>query len=142
VIERLGIERDRHYHCVSAREGRLLFLRMAATVGGIEMETRVYQLATHPAQPLRAEALPAAVAKHCVRVPRPFREITSLNPPEHWRCESWEPGWLDSDGKTVHVFPGREKDFEEAAANYGPEIVIDRGNANGGPAPKPWWKLW
>jgi hypothetical protein len=103
-----------------------------------------YQLATRPSHPLHADALPAKVAEHCVRVERPFRDTLSLNPPEHWQCESWEPAWLDSDGKTVHVFPGREKDFEEVAKNLDPEYVVAGApeNGHGGTPRKPWWKFW
>jgi len=108
-----------------------------------------YQLSTRPEKPLRADNLPAAIVAHCVRVERPFPELSSINPPELWPCESWEPGWLHSDGKTVRPFPGREQELEEAAANFDSEFVIERGafgpppgSGNGGKKPKPWWKLW
>jgi hypothetical protein len=111
-----------------------------------------YELTARPERPLLAEALPKAVAAHCVRVDRPFRDLTNINPPEHWTCESWEPAWLDSDGKTVHPFPGREKEFDEVAADLGSQYVISRGatpatppTRNGHDATKgrrPWWKFW
>jgi hypothetical protein len=115
-----------------------------------------YQLATRPAQPLRADALPPEVAEHLVHVDRPFRDTTRLNPPEHWHCESWEPAWLDSDGKTVHPFPGREDELANVAENLGPEFVLAggkppasraapepaSGNGNGTAQRKPWWKFW
>jgi hypothetical protein len=102
-----------------------------------------YQLTSRPAQPFRADALPAEVAKHCLRVDRPFRDTLNLNPPELWPCDSWQPAWLESDGKTVHVFPGREKEFKKAAEDLGPEFVIARPAENSAGTPrKPWWKFW
>jgi hypothetical protein len=118
-----------------------------------------YTLNARPAKPLKASALPPSVAEHCLRVDRPFGELPSINPPEHWQCESWEPGWLASDGKTLHAFEGREHELLKHAEELGPEYVVEgipprRAAAkdaretpstpeNGnGTEKKPWWKFW
>ena len=49
-----------------------------------------------------------------------FSDTQKLQPAEHWPCQSWESGWLSSDGKTARPFEDREdgwEDYSEAREN-------------------------
>jgi hypothetical protein len=99
-----------------------------------------YTIDARPEKPLKAASLPDTIAEHCLRVERKFTDLPSINPPEHWACESWQSAWLHSDGKTVRPFPGRESEFRRDVKDLGPEFVIEHGA--GGAGKKRWWKFW
>lgn len=118
-----------------------------------------YARTTIPAQPIGREALPDL--GKVVRYTGRFAEAQKLQPAELWPCESWEPGWLASDGKTVHPFEGREADYarqvEELREIDTSLVFLDappsgppRSAPRAGEPPKatqlsprkPWWKFW
>jgi hypothetical protein len=114
-----------------------------------------YRLHAKPSQPLRAEDLPRGVK--LVRFEGRFEETQLLQPMNAWPCESWEPAWLDVDGRTVRPVPGREDDYAEQLADLregGEGLVFTGipaartarkplGAGKAAPAQKkPWWKFW
>ncbi|BDG05424.1 hypothetical protein [Anaeromyxobacter oryzae] len=111
-----------------------------------------YRLSAKPSSPARLEDLPRDVRKHVVRFEGRFDEAPLVNPPAIWPCESWEAIWIDLDGKTVRPVPGREGDYDEAAANaadgFAEEgLVFDPPPHPPAPKPqratrRPWWKFW
>ena len=92
------------------------------------------------------------------RYPGRFADTPTLQPAEIWACESWEPSWLASDGKTVHPFEGREADHaapRDQFRDIDPGLVLldqsrpaplPRASAASRPTTspprKPWWKFW
>ncbi|MBS2018178.1 MAG: hypothetical protein JST00_35230 [Deltaproteobacteria bacterium] len=76
-----------------------------------------YERQNVPASPVKESAMPADVLEHAVRFDGSFAEVEKLQPAEFWACESWQPGWLALDGKTVRPFEGREDEFEDAEEN-------------------------
>jgi hypothetical protein len=123
-----------------------------------------YALHERPEKPITVNQVPASIAEKAIKFPGRFADTPRLQPAEVWACESWEPNWLASDGKTVRPFPGREKEHEEArkelekagmmedlvfvgAADVRPQATTqssagDAGADPGSTAKKPWWKLW
>lgn len=67
-----------------------------------------------PGAPLRGDDLPDDIAAVTVRYAGRFADTPTLQPAELWDCESWEPVWLATDGKTMRAFPGREADLGDA----------------------------
>jgi hypothetical protein len=109
-----------------------------------------YRLNAKPSSPARLEDLPADVREHVVRFDGRFEAAPLVHPMTLWRCESWQAAWIDLDGRTVRPVPGREKDYDEEAAELASsddDLVFDpppRPRPPRPPAPprKPWWKLW
>ncbi len=103
-----------------------------------------YARAAVPRQPLTVDKIPKSIRDSAIAFNGRFAETAKLQPAEHWECQSWEAGWLSSDGKTARPFPDQETEWENYAA--------DRENDEGGvkwldeplddlpPAKKRWWK--
>jgi hypothetical protein len=72
-----------------------------------------YALLERPERPTTVNDVPRAVAEKAVAFEGRFEDIPTLQPAEHWACESWGPGWLATDQKTVRPFPGREKEYKK-----------------------------
>ena len=130
-----------------------------------------YAQVSAPSSPVPAAALPAELLEDAIRYDGLFRATPLLQPAEIWKCASWMPGWLSSDGSTVRPFLGREDEFRESMADGAERLVVAGASdveaqaerltprrdsdspprvapppAAPPPAPatprKPWWKIW
>jgi hypothetical protein len=112
-----------------------------------------YARAAIPATPVRLDQLPEEVREHVVTFDGKFADTVELQPAEHWSCESWEPGWLASDRKTVRPFAGHEDEYGAAIdglREVEPDLVfVDvptsatrRSEDKPAARKKPWWKFW
>ncbi len=86
-----------------------------------------YERTNEPKEPVKEDAMPDDVLEHAIRFDGSFADTKELQPAELWTCESWQPGWLASDKKTVRAFEGREdelEDIEENLEGEGDELVM------------------
>lgn len=81
-----------------------------------------YEREAAPAKPLTVDAAPEAVVADAIRFEGRFAETATLQPVELWKCESWMPAWLASDGRTAHAFPGREGEIE--AGDFADQAIV------------------
>jgi hypothetical protein len=105
-----------------------------------------YARATVPTKPLTIQEIPAGIRERAIAFDGRFADTLRLQPAEHWKCTSWEHGWLSADGKTARPFEEFADDWEAGAGEQGAE------DADGGikfvnepleptAPPKPrWWK--
>lgn len=70
-----------------------------------------------PKKPVKIEELPANVATKAIVYEGSFADGAPIQPAEIWECESWQPNWLATDGKTVRPFPGRLDEMDDVAGN-------------------------
>jgi hypothetical protein len=66
-----------------------------------------------PARRVHIDQLPPAVRRQLKAAQLPtlsFSVAPHVQPMEHWPCESWEPGWLGTDG-VVRPVAGREDEY-------------------------------
>jgi hypothetical protein len=124
-----------------------------------------YALVRRPQRPLSIDAVPASLKEKAVVFDGRFAETLWFQPAELWKCESWNDAWIGTDMKTVHPFPGREKEFAAEREQFEPSedyVFVDvaeskpeaRRVVEGDPEPtsssappaasatKPWWKFW
>lgn len=105
-----------------------------------------YARATVPTKPLSVQEIPASIRARAIAFDGRFADTERLQPAEHWKCASWEHGWLSADGKTARPFEEFVDDWKSYAEERGD------ADADGGiqfldeplePAAAPkrrWWK--
>jgi hypothetical protein len=117
-----------------------------------------YARSSSPERPVKASALPNEILEYAIRFEGRFADTPELQPVELWKCESWMPGWLATDHKTVRPFEGKEDDFESTMDDSldGQEglEVLEAQDAAAEAVPfgkraeetkkkkNPWWRLW
>jgi hypothetical protein len=68
-----------------------------------------------PARRVHVDQLPPDIRKPLKEarlLDRSFSVTPHIQPMEHWPCQSWEPGWLGTDG-VVRPVPGRGDEYAE-----------------------------
>jgi hypothetical protein len=68
-----------------------------------------------PARRLHIDQLPPNIRRDLRAAHLPglsFADTSLIQPMEHWPCESWEPGWLGTDG-VVRPVEGRAEEYEQ-----------------------------
>lgn len=104
-----GACRGCSYHHPRSGEGALFVYEHTAE----NWMSGPYARTSTPSKPAKSDAMPDEVLEHAVRFDGRFAEVAELQPAELWACDSWMPGWLSLDRKTVRPFAGREDDFED-----------------------------
>jgi hypothetical protein len=104
-----------------------------------------YARVSVPKRPLTIKEIPQSVRDKAIAYNGKFSETPKLQPAEHWECQSWESGWLSSDGKTARPFADMTDSWGDYAADR-------EGDGDGGiqfvnepledlpPHKKRWWK--
>jgi hypothetical protein len=105
-----------------------------------------YARATVPTKPLTIREIPASIRANAVAFDGRFAETPRLQPAEHWKCASWEHGWLSADGKTARPFEEFAEDWESYAGERGEEDAesgikfLDEPLDPAAPPKRRWWK--
>ena len=102
-----------------------------------------YARATVPARPLTIDQIPQAIRDRAIAYDGRFSETQKLQPAEHWRCTSWESGWLSSDGKIARPFEDHQDSWNDYAGDReqdGDVKFLDEPlEPTDDPKPR-WWK--